>query len=180
MIRFLLSIISIFLLQACSRDGEAESVSTVDIRIFLEDRHRVIPAEFEVITEQVLLKEAYREGAQFETVTEQVLEKEGFKRYTISERSDISIVTDASTFLIEEIPCINFYAEANFEETDVPTTYRSRNWQRLFQDGTGTFHDTQYGTIEYSRLVTDAILEEVSSDMRLYEDYRFILVLRHI
>ena len=168
--RVLVSICILFCMASCCNE---ESFETKTLRIFLENTHRYIPTTFETFTEQVLVKEAYHEGATFESVTEQVLLKDTYTAYRISSQTDIQVVTDAESYRINTLPCITFFDEEDFEETEVPAIYETRTYQRLAQDGNGPFHEASYTTRTFQRVFDPAILIPITPDQRASIDFEF-------
>ena len=93
------------------------------------------PAVFETVTEQVLIREAHREGATFQTVSEQYLSKSGYKVNAISDFTSMHIVVDSEKDSIAELGCYYFYEEV--AERQVAPEYRTVIRLRVVQEGTG-------------------------------------------
>jgi len=170
--RVLISICFISLLLSCCKDPAFDLYT---LRIYTENTHRYVPAQFETITEQVLLKDAYHEGATFETVTEQVLVKQSYHTYRISSQKDIQLVTNTETYEINTLPCITFYPLEDFEEAEFPNIYETRSYQKLAQDGNGPYHEASYGFREFKLVSEPARIEDIGLSQRAYIDYEFYI-----
>jgi len=126
---------------------------------------KVIPPVFDTLTETVLVKEAYNEGAIFETVTEQVLTKEEHTSIKILDIQYINILADVEEDFICAVPCIKYFAEDDFLYTTIENNYTTRTYQRVAQNGTGDFVQAEYTDREYYRLITDAKVQEGGSNL---------------
>ena len=120
-----------------------------------------LPAEFELVTEQVLVKAEHRAiGAVFETLQETHLVKDAHSIFEISDTSYLHIVIDAGRNTVAEVPCFNFKPLSEIERITVPTQYTTRTYQRTLDPGVGKLIPASYKTISYWRLVNDAKLVE--------------------
>jgi len=171
MVRALLSSLMLICIYGCNND--ADEYLSKEVRVYTEAHHRNHAAQFETVTEQTLFKEAYHEGATFETVTEQVLSKEEHTVYRISDRQEISLVTDASTYRIEEIPCIQFYDSIDYDTIEVPSHYVTRTYQRLDVDGNGPFHEAIDITID-SFILQQLLLQGLEDNCLRPDSYLII------
>lgn len=118
----------------------------------------IVPAEFETITEQYLVKDAHNVGATFETVTEQVLVSQAYTSYKAWDVTPLNIVNDAENNQIGNVDCYFFYSEEDIIMTELPAVYTTRSWQRLVENGMGDIVPAQYETNTWRRTVKDGSL----------------------
>ncbi|MFK7808057.1 MAG: hypothetical protein AB8F74_09685 [Saprospiraceae bacterium] len=106
-------------------------------------------AEYEMITEQALLKPAHKEGALFDIATEQRLFKEESNRVKLFESKVIHLVANTETDSIAEVECYRFFSEDEIIDEVIPAEYKTRYFYTLVQDGTGPDIPATYETLVF-------------------------------
>lgn len=128
---------------------------------------RIIPAQFETVTEQVLKKEAHLEGATFETFTEQVLVKDAYNTFDdLADSTVIALLINEEINLVDYVACYNFLLENQIEQKEVPALFTTRTFQRVETEGTGASMPAQYESRSYQKLINPASLTNIDPENR--------------
>ena len=147
-----------FLLTTC----KTEEYKTVKVDFLIQHpEFSVAPATFDTLKEQVLVRQAYQEGATFEMVTEQVLIREASRNSKIMDIQFINVQADFEENLICAVPCITYFTEENFEVFQVQPEYGTRTLQRVAVNGNGAEVPAEYEVRSFLRLRSNA---EVKSE----------------
>lgn len=130
--------------------------------------YRVIPATFETVTEQILVKEAGTTGSTYEVKTESVLLKDAYNTIKITSTDDsMNIKTDLKEDSTQIIPCIGPSYATSYETEDINATYTTITHDHLetySPDGDTIF--AQYETRSYQKLVNPAEVEELEDHQK--------------
>lgn len=155
---FFLLIILLVNIFACKDDDHHHSSITYKYHIVdffnTHKDYRLIPAQFETVTEQYLEKPAHLEGATFDMVTEQTIVMPGYTKIEIKDSTTFHIVANSKTDSVTEINCYTFYDEEDFIEIDVPEEHGTIIKYQLAQQGTGTEVPATYKTVTREYLVS--------------------------
>lgn len=167
--KYCLSILTltILFLSSCKDDPQ---LINVEVDFFTDhDQWIIVPATFDTITEQVLVKEAHNEGGIFETITEQVLVRDAYTVYQIQDTATINLPTNLDKTEWQEYFCMQFFDMSNFIITEIPTEYGTRQFLKLVEDGTGPEVPAEYTTRDYYRLNMPAHVIERTMEERAFQ-----------
>lgn len=153
---------------------EIEEINTREINVdfFTTSKYEISPTFFTTVSENVIKKEAYHEGATFELVIEEVLTKERAYSYRV-EGNDFSfqIMTDQIEGKEEKIDCHTF----PMESTEIPPQYGTREYYIVLEDGEGDFVEAEYEERTYQKVLDIGGFEEIENEDRLFTSYKFII-----
>lgn len=130
-----------------------------DLTFFIDHPNfQIIPAVFETITEQVLVRDAHNQGATFETTTEQVLVREGNISFIAHHQNKITLISDCEINTKIDLNCREFLDSLNIDRIDNPAQYTTRSFETVLVNGNGSIVPATYTTRTYQKLVSNAQL----------------------
>ena len=159
----LILLLAISCLVSCHKDCIEYFSHEVHFYTTHED-YELKAAEFELVTEQALLKPEHQQGAVFTTVTEQYLVKPAYTQYKIADSVVFHLVANAESNSIQGLACYQFYDVQNFEEIAVPAEYKTRFREVLVQQGSGATVPAAYEILFRELLVADAQIIPTSQE----------------
>ncbi|NNF20825.1 MAG: hypothetical protein HKN67_02700 [Saprospiraceae bacterium] len=167
--------IFLFLMTCVSSCKKCEDFKDVCVDFYTTHPSLVLKeAVFEKRTELKLVREAHLSlGAKFETVTEQVLVYDNYTKYEIQDSTMIYLVVNSETDSIGVVQCYNFIDESQVNGIEIPRQYKSRNYQRVVDPGTGIEVPATYDSIVWYKRVEDSELKPVEGLPRQFETLCF-------
>lgn len=170
-------IILMFTLFLFSCEEEISPYVDYELTFFIDHpNYEIIPAVFETITEQVLVRDAYNEGATFTVNSEQLLVRDSYTSYSsLINQNKITLVTDCEFDSKIDLNCREFLDSLNIVRIDNPAQYTTRSFETVLVNGNGSIVPATYTTRSYQKLVNNAVLLPNMDSIRDSEQVSFRL-----